>query len=367
MLVGVPALARVGGLPRGELLPPDANGVRLLAGFASRIVARSGRRPVAGGRYPWHGAPDGGACFAAADGGWIYVSNSELEGGTGGASALRFDAQARVVDAYRILRGTTANCAGGATPWGTWLSCEEFERGRVWECDPLGQAAAVPRPALGAFKHEAVAFDDARGHVYLTEDDPAGCLYRYVAAGRDATGRLDLDRGALEVATVEADGAVRWMPLHDARGRGQATRDQVRGATRFRGGEGIWFADGLLHFSTKHDGRIWRYDVATQRLGVLYDMVRHPAPILKGVYNLTMAPGGELLVAEDGDDMQVVAIRADGTLQAVLQVPTHKQSEIAGIAFDPSGTRLYFSSQRGASGRNGDGVTYEVSGPFGGT
>src|SRR5262245_41539449 len=86
--------------PYGALsATPDANGVRLPKGFTSRILARSGE-PVPGTRYPWHMAPDGGACFPMADGGWAYTSNSEVGPG-GGVSALRFDKKGRVVDAYR--------------------------------------------------------------------------------------------------------------------------------------------------------------------------------------------------------------------------------------------------------------------------
>ncbi len=73
----------------GGLLPPDQNGVRLPANFTSRIVARSGQE-LSG--YKWHAAPDGGAVFATADGGWVYVSNSELDNQAGGVGALHFNA-----------------------------------------------------------------------------------------------------------------------------------------------------------------------------------------------------------------------------------------------------------------------------------
>ncbi|NTX01719.1 twin-arginine translocation signal domain-containing protein [Myxococcus sp. CA040A] len=84
------APAQPGPSPYGAMSgSPDANGVRLPAGFSSRILARSGRA-VASTGYTWHSAPDGGACFALSDGGWVYTSNSELSSG-GGASALRFE------------------------------------------------------------------------------------------------------------------------------------------------------------------------------------------------------------------------------------------------------------------------------------
>ena len=348
--------------PQSGLLPPDRQGVRLPVGFSSRIVARS-RQQIA--NYRWHDAPDGGATFAAPDGGWVYVSNSELKNNQGGAGALRFDAQGEVIDAYSILRNTTRNCAGGHTPWQTWLSCEETDRGLVWECDPFGREAARVRRALGAFKHEAVAVDTQHRQLYLTEDEPDGCLYRYTASRFDDAGNPDLDDGVLEVAQVIAggDGAVAWHRLADAQALKIPTRKQVSMAMRFNGGEGIWYQQGMVYFTTKGDNRVWAYEVQAQRLSVLYDAALHPSPLLTGVDNITANAAGELLVAEDGGDMQIVVLTA-GKVMPLLQVVGHDRSEITGPAFSPDGTRLYFSSQRGTTGRDQDGVTFEVMGPF---
>jgi hypothetical protein len=252
--------------PYGALLPPDANGLRLPPRFSSRIVAR-GLVPVLPAGYVWHIFSDGSASYATPDGGWILVSNSEAPATAGGgASALRFSASGEVVDAYRILGDTDTNCAGGPTPWGTWLSCEEHDGGYVWECDPTGAKEAVKRPGLGKFKHEAACVDPVHGHVYLTEDLGDGNLYRFTPKAYP-----DLSEGVLATCVRHEDGTVTWVPLPDPEATRAPTRKQVAEATVFKRGEGIFFDSGFVYVATTSDEKVWAYDTVTETLEVLYD------------------------------------------------------------------------------------------------
>jgi hypothetical protein len=358
--VALAAPAQNGPGPYGPPGPADANGVQLPAGFTSRIVARS-RKLVAGTSYAWHDAPDGGACFATDGAGWVYVSNSEIDS-TGGASAIRFAADGAILSAYRILGNTNRNCAGGATPWQRWLSCEEVDRGWVFETNPLG-GTPVRRDAMGRFRHEAAACDPVRKVVYLTEDETDGCFYRF----RPVTWG-DLSAGTLEVlvAGSATSGTATWKPVPDPDGSPTRTRYQVAGAKKFNGGEGCFYADDTCWFTTKGDNRVWQLNAATDTYELAYDdsLVKPgPAP-LTGVDNITGSRSGDLYVAEDGGNMEINLITPDDVVAPFLRLPGQTLSEITGPAFNPDGSRLYFSSQRGRGGTSSGGITYEVTGPF---
>jgi hypothetical protein len=329
----------------GPLLEPNADGLRLPAGFTSRVVAVSGEPPIAANpAYLWHAIPDGGGVLALPDGGWIYVSNSEVRdsstagGGlkpprslqAGGAGALRFSADGTLVDAYAILTNTTTNCSGCITPWGTWLSGEEVTDGLVYECDPLGgNLMGTARPAL----------EDGR---------------------LQAMGILDPD--GIEAA-LRGPTPVAWF---DVLNPDQPQRNNYRPETTvFSGNEGVWFFEDFVYFSTKNDDRIWAYDVLGQTVEAIYDRETSPMPILSGVDNITMTSTGDILVAEDGGDMKLVVILPDRSLLPLVQAPGDSSGELCGPAFSPDGRRLYVSSQRnGRNGAPGPGITYEITLPF---
>jgi MYXO-CTERM domain-containing protein len=376
--------AKPGASPYGELATvPDANGLLLPKGFTSKVIAVGGE-PVADTGYAWHAFPDGAATFPTDDGGWIYVCNSEVTArfaaDQGGVSAIRFDADGKAVDAYRILQGSTSNCAGGPTPWGTWMSCEEplDHQGRLWECDPTGKKKAVAHEAMGIWNREAAAVDPKAKVVYMTEDQPDGLLYRFTPDAYP-----DLSAGTVDAAVVAPDGAVTWSPVPDPSAATKPTKTQVEGATTFNGGEGIWYDDGSIYFTSKGDNKVHHIDLKTQQYEVIWDSDPTAdgveGAVLSGVDNITVDPEtGDLFVAEDGGNMEVVLITPDGKVAPFARVaedPTG--SEITGPCLSPDRSRLYFSSQRGPSpkmlkevipgcefdARNA-GITYEITGPF---
>ena len=178
-----------------------------------------------------------------------------------------------------------------------------------------------------------------------------------------------------------------WGEVADPSGSTAPTRTQVAGATVFPGNEGVWYHDGAVVWTSKGDNRVHTLDIADQMYSLVWNGTP-PAEVaagavatqpLNGVDNITVENGsGDLFVAEDGDNMEVVLISAEGDVVPFARFAdeAHAASEVTGPSFNPTGDRLYFSSQRGPStksilellGAGGDttngGVTYEVTGPF---
>jgi len=167
----------------------------------------------------------------------------------------------------------------------------------------------------------------------------------------------------LEAAAVDGD-RVTWVGPIDQNFPQSLGRPP--GTTVFRGGEGCWFDAGTVYFTTKGDNRVWALQTGPQRLRVIHRPERDPEGVLRGVDNVTVSPRGDVVVAEDGGNQELVIVTPEGAVVPLLRVTGQPESELTGPAFSPDGSRLYFSSQRGPSGeRTGTGgITYEVLGRF---
>ena len=211
--------------------------------------------------------------------------------------------------------------------------------------------------------------------MYLTEDQTDGRFYRFTSSNWP-----DLNTGKLEAAVLTpAAGSTptdpRWnvawrkIPNPNVVPGTTPTRSQVPATTKFNGGEGIWYDSGHVYFTTKGDNRVWCLDTAGSVMELAYDDdLASPTAPLSGVDNVIVNTAGEIFVAEDGGNMEIVVISADRKVEPLLRVVGQPDSEITGPAFSPDFKHLYFSSQRGSvalpNSLSGLGITYVVSGPF---
>ncbi|MEU5111044.1 alkaline phosphatase PhoX [Streptomyces longwoodensis] len=426
LFAGTAAAQPLGRTGYGPLVP-DPNGLLdLPKGFRYRVLSREGD-PLRSGEGPVPSHHDGMAAFASRHGRVHLVRNHEnrvdarvpvpvIDGltydpaGKGGCTALALDARGEVVSERVALAGTAVNCAGGPTPWGTWLSCEETEdragtngytkdHGFVFEVDGADphRSGAVPLTAMGRFQHEAIAVDPRRGVVYETEDaflKPFGLFYRFLPekplgglGSLRAGGRLQALRvpDVPDLSSIQETGTsfdrVEWVDVPDPLAQGTPVRLQdfgPRGITHaqklegcYWGGRSVYFvssfARGADGSAADHFGQIWRYDPDHHRLTLVVVFgpdtdVRLPG---ESPDNICLAPSGGLMVCEDGNGAQhVFGVTRHGEVYAMARnaqnIGTAEQpewGEFAGVTFSADGRTMFVNCYT-------PGTTFAVTGPW---
>jgi len=415
----------------GKLKPDPDNYLDLPEGFTYKIIARAGTPMTDGFVVP--GRPDGMGAFQGTAGKVILVCNHEnnpepfnlgpfgarnellnkfdpgllyetgnLEKpGLGGTSTLIYNENSGEVEThYLSLAGTFRNCAGGVTPWGSWLTCEEDvtpvqpgvtkNHGYVFEvpaAEDIQIADPKPITAMGRFNHEAVCVDPATGIVYQTEDRHDGLLYRLIPNEKENLhkgGRLQalvlMDKKRADTRNWEdttmalnQSFAVEWIDVEDVHAPNDDLRYQgfEKGAARFARGEGMWFGDKELYFACTsggpdHLGQVFRYIPSTHE-GTAKEK-KDPGKLilfaesndqasLESCDNLTIAPWGDIIICEDGDGRNYIrGITPTGKFYN-LALNKKSNSELAGVVFSPSGKTLFVNMQV-------EGHTIAITGPW---
>lgn len=318
----------------------------------------------------------------------------------GGTSTLVYDmATGRVERRFMSLAGTSTNCAGGQTPWGSWLTCEETEvsparhdvskeHGWVFEvpATATGLVDPVPLKAMGRFDHEAVCIDPRSGVVYLTEDKEDGLFYRFIPT---TPGRL-VEGGKLQALVIKgAPGAdttnngerfwavgdwrdVEWIDLDDVESPDADLRMRGRaaGAAFFNGGEGIHWGADELYFTAKDGGpltrgQMFRYvpgeDGQTGRIQLFVESTDEKVWNMGD--NLTVAPWGHVIVCEDNysDDIpnHLKGVTPDAKVYTIARNVFRGNSEFCGCCFSPDASVLFVNIQY-------PGITLAITGPWDG-
>ena len=413
-----------------SLVPDPAGIVDLPQGFTYSIISKVGNAMADGFIVP--ARPDGMATFLADNGLTILIRNHEVDnnaemgpfGGAnemlsqltsdqfydfgfgetpaiGGTTTLIYDTEKQeVVREFLSLIGTRRNCAGGPTPWGSWITCEETtvrsgddveqDHGYNFEVPAtLNPAIATPTALkeMGRFNHEAVAVEPNSGIVYQTEDRHDGLIYRFIpnipgelVQGGRLQALVAIDQPGLDTRNWDNDAIaigqsipVRWIDMEDI----DAPEDDLRlrgfeqGAARFARGEGMWYGEGTIYFACTNGGKekkgqIWKYipsphegTAQEEQQPATLELFIEPnnGAIVENADNITIAPWGDLIVCEDGPGQQnLLRVTPAGN---VIRFGSNRisESEFAGSTFSPDGSTLFVNIQV-------DGLTLAITGPW---
>ncbi len=402
----------------GPLIADRDKILDLPGGFSYEIIGRAGETMSDGLILP--GSPDGMAAFPGKGDEVVVVRNHEVSAGSssgqgafgrrnellnkinkdrfydsgkkspclGGTSTFVYDTRKKaVVRQFLSLAGTIRNCAGGPTPWNSWITCEEtvvksggnLARDHGWcfdvpATDQPELADPVPLKAMGRFNHEAVAVDPETGEVFETEDRHEGLIYRFVpkVKGKLAEGgklyalkvkgkpSLDTRNWSQPTFSVGDSKEIEWIEMKEV----ESPRDDLRirgfkdGAACFARGEGMWYSEGSIFIACtnggkKQRGQIWKLN----RNKIELYSEPNDADLVDNCDNLTVAPWGDLILCEDGKGDQFLDVITPEGKIFKLAKNAKSSGEFAGVCFSPDGSTLFVNMQR-------EGLTLAITGPW---